>query len=135
MVAMIDSEAGRTAPDAEMASTMIDQIFDLWVLPEIKARGLGLTREQVNKALIVMAPGLAPQVSINEEALLSAAMSAPGLVVPRQMVPIDVEKVQFLRPVKVDPDAGWIAFARFGESTIVAFDFRRNRARALVLQP
>jgi hypothetical protein len=130
---MTDNEAGRAAPDAEMASKVIDQMFDLWVLPEINARGLGLTREQVDKALIVMAPGLAPQVSINEEALLSVTMPAPGPVVPGQAVPIDVEQVEFLRPVKVDPDAGWVAFARFNESAIVAFDFRRNRARALSL--
>jgi hypothetical protein len=133
MVAMTDNEAGRTAPDAEMASAMIDQIFDLWILPEISIRGLGLTREQVNKALVVMAPGLAPKVEINEEAQLSVRMPAPGPVSRGQTVPIDVEKVQFLRPVRVDPDASWIAFARLNETDIVAFDFRRNRARALAL--
>src|SRR5687768_16147610 len=33
-------------------------------------------------------------------------------------------------PASVDPEAGWVCFARITGNTYVAFDFRRNRGKA-----
>jgi hypothetical protein len=117
----------------EMAAAVLDQVFDLWILPAIRARGLQLGRDQVRKALVTSKPGSAPKVSVNDEALLSVQVPAPGPVAVGEAVPVDANAVSALRPITVDPDAAWIALVVLGGQVIVAFDFRRNRATALAL--
>jgi hypothetical protein len=78
-------------------------------------------------------PGAVPKVSVNDEALFSVRMPAPGPVAAGEAIPIKADAVSGLRPITVDADAAWVAFALLGDHVIVAFDFRRDRATALAL--
>jgi hypothetical protein len=133
LIAMSDKNPCAIPQGDEMAAALLDQVFDLWVLPEITARGLQLGRDQVTRALVTLEPSAVPKVSINDEAMLSVRMPAPGPVAAGEAIPIDSDAVSGLRPLTVDADAAWIAFAVLGDHVIVAFDFRRDRATALAL--
>jgi hypothetical protein len=130
---MSDKNPSTGSPGDEMAAAVLDQVFDLWVLPEIRARGLQLGRDQVRQALVSLKPGTAPEVSVNDEALLSVQVPAPGPVAAGEAIDVDVDAVSGLRPITVDPNAARIAFTVLGDQVIVAFDFRRSRATALAL--
>jgi hypothetical protein len=71
-------------------------------------------------------------VHIDDEAQLIATMrAARPIAAGEALSEDDVTEVAGLRPLDVDPDAGWMAFAGFGRhGCIIAFDLRRNRGRA-----
>ena len=110
---------------------LLAQILELWVRPALAARGEPTDRA-VSKALVMFQPSGAPVVQIDDEARLIASMrAARPIAVGEALSEDDVTGVAGLRPEAVDSDAGWMAFAWFGRhGCVVAFDLRRNRARA-----
>jgi HEPN domain-containing protein len=119
-----------TTPDLD-ATELIEQIFELWVQPEIERKRLSLAPEHVVKALVVMPPDRPTAVLLNDEARLVVQVRATGPVREGEQVTLhDYDDLKGLSPADVDPDAGWVCFARIGNNTYVAFDFRRNRDRA-----
>lgn len=123
------SEASEREPD--FSAALLEQVFDLWVEPELLRRGVIMGRDGVTKALVVMAPGSRVKTLINEEAELVARVRATRPIEAGEPVSTgDFDEVEGVRPFEVDPDAGWICFARLGPQVIIAFDVRRNRARA-----
>jgi len=118
-------------PEPDASAALLEQIFDLWVEPELQRRGVDMGRDGVRKALVVMAPGRRVDVLINEEAELVAHVRATRPIEAGEPITTqDFDHVEGIQPFEVDPDAGWICFARVGQQVIIAFDFRRNRARA-----
>lgn len=114
---------------------LIDQMFTLWIVPHIEASNLDISRDQVVRALVVLHPNGAPEVMLNERAELPATVQVRDAVASGEPVTAEnVEHVSGLRPAKIEPDAGWIAFAFLpGGGGMVAFDFRYNRDRAVEL--
>ena len=129
------AEPARQGPDSsEFSATLLDQVFSLWVEPAVSERGLGLTRSDVVKALVAMAPSEVPKVYINDEVQLVAQVRATRSIQQGESVTLeDISGVEDLRPLDVDGNSGWIAFAKIGNEITIAFDFRRNRQTATLL--
>jgi hypothetical protein len=117
------------------ADALIDQMFTLWIVPHIEASNLYITRDHVVQALVVLHPNGAPEVMLNEQAELLATAQVRDAVASGEPVTAEnVEHISGLRPAKIEPDVGWIAFAFLpGGGVMVAFDFRYNRDRAVEL--
>ncbi|MFI2281372.1 HEPN domain-containing protein [Nocardia beijingensis] len=115
--------------------TLIDQMFELWILPHIEASNLAITRGEVTRALIVLHPRGVPEVMLNKQAELIATVKVRDDVAEGELVTLgNVEGISDMHPAHIDPDAGWIAFAFIADGRgAVAFDFRYNRNRALAL--
>ncbi len=134
--AVDDGEGDRAAEtnDSEFARGVIDQMYDLFILPEQVRRGLPPGRDAIRKALVVLAPGVGVRVDLNDEAELAfQARSTRAMDAGQNVTVADIDPatVTGLRPVTLDPDAGWVALAQIpGVGVVVAFDFTRNRGRA-----
>ena len=100
--------------------------------PELVRRGrIAPGRTQVHAGLVVLPPGGSPEVHINDEAQIVATVKARGSVSAGAPVALDqVEEIERLYSASVDPNAGWICFARVGDAISMGFDFRRDRERA-----
>lgn len=118
--------------DREFHDKVLEQMFELWVEPAISERGLDLVR--ADKAAVIMPPGTAVTVLLNDEApLVARARAKRPIAAGEQVTSDDLEDVEDLTPHNVDPNAGWIVFAMVGTTSIVSFDFRRNLAAAAEL--
>jgi HEPN domain-containing protein len=130
--AMTTSQAGDSGTD--FGPNVIQQVFELWVLPEVQRRGLTLTRADINKVVVEMAPSEPVRVLINDEAAIVSAVRAKRAIEPGEAVTLDdIDEIADLKPHDIDENSGWICFLRWGGAEYVAFDFVYNRARAKVL--
>ncbi len=78
-----------------------------------------------------MAPGRPVQVLLEDEVSLVASVRATRAIAAGEPeTPQDFDDLQDLQPAEIDPDAGWVCFARIAGRSCVAFDFRRNREKA-----
>ncbi|MEX2459512.1 MAG: HEPN domain-containing protein [Actinomycetota bacterium] len=124
-------EAPPDAGEQLDASLLLSQIYDLWVGPEVQRRGLAIAPEHLSKALVVMPPGSPVTVFLDDEVSLLASVRATRSIAEGEAVRLqDFDDLRDLQPTEVDPDAGWVCFARIANRTYVAFDFRRNREKA-----
>jgi hypothetical protein len=65
------------AEDEDLGAPLLNQIFEIWVEPELTHRGLQLSRDQISKVVIEMDPSQArPIIKINEEATIIAEAKA-----------------------------------------------------------
>lgn len=120
--------------DSEFARNIVNQIFDLWVGPELARRGLTLTRADIRKVLVEMDPDKPLHVLINDEAELVADFVAKRDIAEGEEVTVaDIDELANLRPLTIGLNSGWICFIRIGDQGFVAFDFTYNRARAAAL--
>jgi hypothetical protein len=120
--------------ESEFASTLITQIFDLWVGPELKRRSLALTRADIRQVVVEMDPDKPLRVLINDEAkIVGRAVAKRELTNGEEVASSDIGEISGVRPFEIGPNSGWICFVRFGHQEIVAFDFTYNRARAAAL--
>jgi HEPN domain-containing protein len=118
----------------ELGPALLDQLFRLWVEPAIAERGLGITRAEVRKALVVVPTAGPLTVLINDEVELLAQVEVGRSLEPGEDISLsDIIDVHTLSPANVDPNAGWIAMVDLGGGPIVAFDLRRNREIASLL--
>lgn len=127
------TEDEREAPEAgELeAGPLIEQIFELWVEPELERRGQEMARDEVTKVVVEFVPGQPIRVLLNDEAGITAQVRATREIKKGEPVTFaDFDEINAIRPYEVGPDSGWVCFARIGDIQVVGFDFRRNRARA-----
>lgn len=124
----------RNGLPVDFGPSLLDQAFRLWVEPAVAERGLGLSRAEIVKALVVMAPSDVPKVLINDEAELIAQFRAARTIEAGEVVTLaDISNVEGVVPANIDENAGWIALAKIGDQIIIGFDFRRNRRKAALL--
>lgn len=131
---MTDADASN-GDMAGFSRELIDQIFELWVIPKLTALGLDTARESVRKVLVEMDPDVrSPKVFINDDArLIGLARAKRNLLSGEQVTTDDIEHLQYLYPEEVGPNSGWICFARVGDQELASFNFHYNRQKSLDL--
>ena len=68
---------------------------------------------------------------LQDEVSLIASVRATRAIAEGEPVTLqDFDDLRDLQPAEIDPNAGWVCFARIGGRSYVAFDFRRNREKA-----
>src|SRR6266508_4364712 len=118
-------------PSDGMTQLLLEQIFQLWLRPELEARGLDKQPEEVIRALVIFTPGQKPKVLIDAEAeMVVRGRTTRPIEAGEPVTEADLEAIEGLVPHDIDPDAGWIGFILFKNVYTIAFDFRRNKARA-----
>lgn len=121
--------------DPEFGQAVLGQLFDLWVGPELVRRGVELARDEIRKVVVELSPGQPPRVLIDEEAAIIGRFVADRPIAKGEEIRRgDVREIVGIEPHGLDPNSGWICFARLptGEE-FVAFDFTYNRGTALAL--
>ena len=114
-----------------MGNALYQQIIDLWVRPESERREMSVDVSSIDQAVVLMHPENGLTVLLGDEARVIADVVATRSI--KEGEPIteeDIEALKRIRPDAVDEDAGWVLFTRIGSQMYVAFDFRRNRAKA-----
>jgi hypothetical protein len=126
-----DEFGGETEAESEFAQNAFQSMFDVFWNPEIERRGGLEATGPLRKALAIMRTGRPVEVLLNDEADLVASASTTRPI--ERGDPIDADdigEVSDLRPLRIDEDAGWIAFVVLPNGRgMLAFDFRRNRGR------
>lgn len=118
------------------ADRLFEDVFSLWIDPELASRGLAGRRETVRHAVVIFPVGQQPIVRLNNEVGLVATARAAGPIEAGQAVMrSDITAILDMVPENVDPDAAWVAYAAIGDEVIISFDFRYNRARAQSVLP
>lgn len=118
--------------EAAFGQNLLEQMFELWIEPELARRGLDLNRGDIRKVVVELDPNaIGPIVKINEEAAVVAQVRATRAIAEgEEVTEADFDQVANLQPADLGANSGWICFAVVKGSPIVAFDFRYNRARA-----
>jgi hypothetical protein len=128
----VTNDANGNALD-DMGEALREQIFELWLRPELERRGLDKQPEEVVRTLVIFPPGQRPKprVLIDTEVKIEVSAKATRPIrAGEQVTEADIEAIEALVPQDLDPDAGWIGFVVFKGVYFIEFDFRRNRARA-----
>lgn len=115
------------------AANLQEQIFSLWVEPELERRGLPVDRSTVHKALVTFSPeqGQVPVVAINDEAeLVGSIRTTRAIQAGEPVTEDDVAEIEGIEPANIDPNSGWIAYAVISGQGFIQFDLRYNKERA-----
>lgn len=109
----------------------MEQIFDLWVNPELKRQGLALSRDEVTRVVVEMpAKGEELKVFLNEEAHVEATVVANRDLKAGEPVYLhDIEQLK-IWAANVDDNSGWVCYARVAGREVVSYDLRPNKAKA-----
>lgn len=127
------SPSPQPPPDPQFAATVLDEIYRLWLEPELRARGLAADRQAIAKAVVVMPPGGQPEVRVNDEASWVATLRAKRAIERGEELTtddVDFDDIGELWPENVDVNAAWTGFVTVAGRLLIAFDFRRNRGTA-----
>lgn len=125
--------APAAALDPSFSTGLMDQMFTLWIEPELVRRGRALDRAAIHSAVVVMAPHSAPRVLLDDEARWVAKLPTKRAIEAGEEVTdddVDVDAITGLRPDGIESDAGWTGFVQAAGRQWISFDFRRNRGRA-----
>lgn len=119
----------------EFSQRLVDDVFEIWVDPEMRARGLEPVRESITHALVELPPDGPVIVRLNDEVELHARVRVTrSIEAGENILDSDVDSIDALLPGPTfNADAGWVALLRFREVLVVAFSFRYNRGRANAL--
>lgn len=104
---------GHQVPDTDFGHNVLDQIFSLWVEPELARRGLPLDRASVQSAVVLMPPGAQPQVLLDDETRWVARLRTKRPVeagAPVTSDDVDVNSIESLTPANLDPNMAWTGF-------------------------
>lgn len=123
------------AGDQEFTATALRSIYEVFLEPEVEARGGRDAVGPIRKAVVLLEPGAAVRVLLNEEAEVVATIRATRAIAAGEEIrEADFDLVQDLRPETVPEDAGWVALAVLPSGDrMLAFDFRRNRGKGRAL--
>jgi hypothetical protein len=121
--------------EIEMGQRFLQQMMDIFIIPAIEerqsARELPKPAALMSAQVIFFPDGRKPQVRINEEVRAIGQVKMREGVTKNAGDPICQHEIQGLErlvlPEKEFPGCGHATFVRFGESWIMAFDFRYNK--------
>src|SRR5438067_1076215 len=111
---------------------LLNSIFNVWVEPELKRRGLQLTRDEIVKVTIELDPSQpTPVIKLNDEAGIIASVRATRAIDAGEAITeSDFDEVLAVQPAEIGPDSGWACFAVIKGQAVIAFDLRYNRSQA-----
>lgn len=120
----------------EFSRTVFNQFMDLYITPEIlKRQETGELEKPLNlraAQIIFFSDGRKPQVRINSEIRAFAQVKLKSGISKKAGEPIFEHEVEGLKEIHLtegdDPDCGHATLVRIGDSWIIAFDFRYNKA-------
>jgi hypothetical protein len=101
-------------PHPDFAANLLEQIFSLWVEPELERRGLPVDRSTVHKALVTFSPDQAqiPVIAMNDEAeLVGSFRTTRDIKAGEPVTEDDVAEIEGIEPANIDQNNGWIAYA------------------------
>lgn len=119
-------------PSDEFGSNALQNLWDIFWNPELERRGGVQVTGSIHRALVVLGQGSAPEVRFNDEFELGAKARVNSPVQPGDALTADnVDQLEKIEPIGVDPNAGWATFVLMPDGTAyMSFDFRRNRQTA-----
>ncbi|QLQ15506.1 MAG: HEPN domain-containing protein [Micropruina sp.] len=133
----LESEVGddHLAEDVDFTTRVLSSLREAFWEPEIIRRGGEEAVGPVHRALAIMYPGRPVEVLLNSEFQLMARARRTAETEPGSPVTVNnLDALEALEPVGVDPDAGWVVWVLLPDGREMAqFDFVRNRARSLRL--
>lgn len=111
--------------EAEFPARVLDFMFEAFWQPEIDRRGGVDETGVIHKALAVLYPGRPVEVRLNDEFELVARAKVNTELTPGSPVSVEnVDAIEALEPLGVDPDAGWVAWVVLPDGRQMAqFDF------------
>ncbi len=137
IVEEVGAEVGDDNPaeDVKFATRVLESLKEAFWDPEMNRRGGEEATGPVHQALAILSPGRPVEVRLNGEFELVARARLTAEIDPGSLVTVDnVDAIEALEPVGVDPDAGWVVWVVLPDGREMAqFDFVRNRARSLQL--
>ena len=118
-----------------MGQRFLQQMMDIFIIPAIEERQSAeelLKPVDLRSAQVIFFPdGRKPQVRINEEVRAIGQVKMREGITKNAGDPIFEHEIQglgdLMLPEKEFPGCGHTTFVRFGESWIMAFDFRYNK--------
>lgn len=124
------AESEEAAPATAMVT--IEHMFEIWIEPELKRRGVTPDDLRVGKALVVLKRNRPPVVMINAEFELVASVRVTrDMAEGEDIHASDFDEMRSIKPVGVDEDAGWITFFAVPDGRLyLAFDFRYELDRS-----
>lgn len=122
-------------PDPQPGDALVEQVFELWVNPELKRRGLQLSRDEITQVVVEMpAHDGDLMVSLNQDAEIVAMTTAKRDLKAGETVYLeDIDQINEIYPTNVNPNSGWICYVRISGRELVTFDLRPNKAKASAL--
>ncbi|MFT0610153.1 hypothetical protein ACMHYT_03705 [Rhodococcus qingshengii] len=125
---MENDPCGESEPDgrsAQFDTTVMSNMFEIFVAPEVQHRGLSIDPQSVNRFLVELPPGNEKaDVRLDDEAFFEVTITRAedGLQY--------FDKIEPQKDV-VHPDSGWVCYFRAENGAeILGFDFRRNLGQA-----
>jgi hypothetical protein len=121
----------RSETTDEFATNVLQSMRDIFWQPEIERRGGLEVTGPITRALAVLPRSSSASIRFNEEFELVAHASVNTAVQAGDPVTVEnVDAIERLEPVDIDPDAGWVVYVQLPDGrAFLQFDFRRNRAR------
>lgn len=119
----------------EFAERVLESLKEVFWDPEVERRGGTGVTGPIVKALAILRPGEPVEVRLNSEVELVARARVNASVSRGDAVTAEnVDDIEALEPLDVDPNAGWVAYALLPDGRpFAAFDFVRNRGRSMQL--
>lgn len=123
-------------PKKEFSRRVFEQFMDLYVAPEIRRRQQAGELDKsfsLRAAQIIFFPdGRKPQVRINSEVKAIGKVKLRPRISKKAGEDIFEHEVEGLKVINLteedDPDCGHATLVRMGDSWVIAFDFRYNKA-------
>lgn len=126
-------DAGEEVPDESgFTQRVLASFREMFWDPEIERRGGLEATGPIVSAIAILKPGAPVEIRLNEECEVVARARADYPVNSGDPVTIEnLEAIESLEPVGVDPDAGWVMLAVLPDGRQYArFDLTRNRGRS-----
>lgn len=119
-------------PPPEFGEKVINQLFDLWVLPELRRRGLPEDRISVRKAAVLLRKDQQPEVLLNEDFVMATkARMTRDVEAGEPITTADIADIEWLVPEELDPDAAWLAYLTLPDGrAFLQFNFLYERGQA-----
>ncbi|MHA7220315.1 hypothetical protein ACX80L_15685 [Arthrobacter sp. MDT1-48-3] len=116
--------------DSDFGANVIENFFVTWVEPELVSRGLAADRVTIWAALVELPSRGEHTVFLNEEVQVAAkAKLDAGVERGTTLTAENLESLDHLIPLNVDPDSGWLVYVNIDGRGYLEFDFRYNKQR------